>query len=199
MFGLTSDQIAIGSVCIAIISALIAVLQFRDSKKPAISTWITIDPLDTLPPDNTEILIIKNSSSNQARSVRIRMDFIQGERSVFNYDTMLRYLNPNETTKIQIPLSELAKSMPDNFHDFGLSRNRTRKVPKKTLNLDIKVKITCDYGILPILNSVSFQDDFCIEWRSTTEKLEIETSPLRFIWHKRDGHNIENIGEAFRL
>ncbi|MCD6230332.1 MAG: hypothetical protein J7J88_00375 [Dehalococcoidia bacterium] len=70
--------------------------------------------------------------------MRIAYEFWLEDRRIAKLDKTLRYLNPRKAIREPIPLDEVISKHSDLFKEVE-QREETKKIPKKTLGLHLKI------------------------------------------------------------
>lgn len=173
-------------------------LQFRDTRKPLITTKIiqrdkeVTDRPDVLEESPNLYSVIINNSKNVAKSINIKFKFRFDGYSVEYKEKELHHLNPGEGTKTIIKSKEIRDKYLDLFEEKSEDKI-TKRIPKDTLKIDLTVSISYN----PIIGKFfpyKFEDNYFIEWGSLKSYPHFEDHPVFFCWNKRDEYYIYKTG-----
>jgi len=165
-------------------------LQLRDSRKPLIITKIisrdkeVTDRPDVLE-EGTLYLAITNDSNNIARAIDIKYQFNFNGHSIPKKKKMLSHLNPKEATKIILKRGWILDKYPDLFEEIT-EGNTTKRIPKKTLKIDLIVTIHYN-PLIGFLRKYKLEDNYVIEWGSCENYPNFNDLPVFNCWNKRNG------------
>lgn len=168
--------------------------QVRHIYRPVITTKVisreaNIEDIPTTLVPGDLYLVISNVSANQATNLRISYEFWFQNRRIAKLSKALQYLNPNEAMKELIPLGEIIKNYPELFEQVEQGKE-TKKIPKKTLLLYLRINITHGFPQHKIA------DSYKIEWGSLENYPRFEDHPIMNCWNMRDGLYIYKLGRA---
>lgn len=164
-------------------------LQLRDSRKPLIVTKIISQHKEiTDRPDvletGTLYIGITNDSNNIAKDLDIEYKFNFDGYSVYKKEKMLSHLNPKEATRFLLKSGEVLKKYPDLFEEVT-EGNTTKRIPKKTLNIDLIVTIHYN-PLLRFLRKYKLEDNYVIEWGSRENYPNFDDHTIFNCWNKRN-------------
>ena len=164
--------------------------QFRDSRKPLISTKIisrekeVTDRPDVLE-EGTLYLAIINDSNNIARAIDIEYQLNFNGHSISKKEKTLSHLNPKEATRIVFKSGGILEKCPDLFEEIT-EGNITKIIPKETLKIDLIVTIHYNPHLgYPL--KYELEDNYVIEWGSRKKYPNFDGHPVFKCWNKRNG------------
>lgn len=165
-------------------------LQLRDSRKPLIITKIISKEKEvTDRPDvleaGTLYLAITNASNNIAKAIDIEYQFNFDGHSILKKEKRLSHLNPKEATRFLLKREEVSKKYPNLFEEIT-EGNTTKRIPKKTLKIDLIVTIHYN-PLLGFLRKYKLEDNYVIEWESLENSPTFDDHPVFNCWNKRNG------------
>ena len=168
--------------------------QVRHIYRPIITTKLisreaSVDATPTVLIAGDPYLVVSNVSTNQATNLRIGYEFKLGDKTIAQLNKHLPYLNPREATKELIPLGEIISSYPDLFEEIQDGKV-TKKIPKKTLALFLRITVTHGF---PRHRTT---DSYKIEWGSLETYPRFEDHPIVNCWNIRDGLYIYKLRQA---
>lgn len=126
--------------------------------------------------------VISNISPNPASRIRIKYEFSQTGKRLLQIRRSLNYLNPNEATREPLDIGKIITTYPDLFQEHNKG-NEYKKIPKETLNIELKIHVNFKLGILPY----RVRDSYKIEWGSLVSYPTFEDHPILNCWNVRDG------------
>jgi hypothetical protein len=162
----SSSIIAIANI----ILILFIFIEMRDRRKPIIITKVitrnkeVTDRPDVLESGDTLFIAILNNSKNIAKSINIDYRFNFNGRSIKVKEKKLSHLNPEEATKIVLKTKSIREKCPEIFEEVT-EGNVTKRIPKKTLKIDLIVTIRYN-PIIGFLFKYKLEDNYEIEWGS---------------------------------
>ena len=133
--------------------------------------------------------VISNVSTNPASSIKIRYEFSRTGKRLLEIRKSLSYLNPNEATREPLDIGKIIKTYPELFQEHNKG-NEYKKIPKETLNIELKVHLSFRLAILPY----RVRDSYKIEWGSLVSYPTFEDHPILNCWNVRDGQYIYKLG-----
>jgi len=184
-----------------VILILIIFAQFREQRKPIITTKIISNK--TMARDGTETkpnilemgdvyyLVVSNISNNVASKMKIDYEFLLDGEKLADVSEKLDYLNPNEATRMILKLGEIIKKNSDLFEEITKGRT-TIKIPKKTMKLLLNINISSN----PILGKFlphETEDSYEMVWGSLENYPRFEDHPVTRCWNKRGDLYIEKL------
>ena len=159
--------------------------QVRHAYRPIITTKVisreaTVDETPTVLVVGDPYVVVSNVSTNQATNLKIGFEFWLESKRISQLNKSLRHLNPREATKEPVPLGEIIHTHPELFEVIEDGKG-TKKIPKKTLALLLKVTVTHGFPRQRII------DSYKIEWGSLESYPRLEDHPVTNCWNVRDG------------
>ncbi|RXG35032.1 hypothetical protein [Methanohalophilus sp. WG1-DM] len=177
---------------------LILIGQFRESKKPSITTHVVSskkeeyehpDVLESSSAFNSELQYIRiiNKSKNEAKKVTIsyKMSLESNPDSVIENTEKLDYLNPFEMTQILLRTDIFRDNNPDKFESFDVNDTTTLIRPKSHLKIYLDISVEYNPLIFGFIKHAS-KDNYTINWN----KFDSEPYERFDCWNKRNGHHI---------
>lgn len=185
-----------------VILILIIFAQFREQKRPIITTKIIEhekkikNGTKAIPQilergDSGLYLVVSNISNNVAFKMKIDYEFLLGGEKLADVSEKLDYLNPNEATYMILKFRKIMEKHPDLVEEIT-EEQTTKKIPKKTMKLLLNIYISYN----PILGKFSpheTKDSYYIEWGSLERYPRFEDHPVIMCWNKRNNLYIEKI------
>jgi hypothetical protein len=175
-----------------IILILFIFIQLRDARKPILITSIisrdkeVTERPDVLESDNLYIAVI-NNSKNIAKAINIDYEFDFNGKSVKVIEK-LSHLNSGEATKIVLKTKSIRERCTDLF-EVVREGNTTKIIPKKTLKIDLIVRISYNPIIVSFFE-YKLEDNYLIEWGSLKSYPTYKDHPVFLSWNRRNGYYI---------
>jgi hypothetical protein len=168
--------------------------QVRHIYRPIITTKVisheaSVEDTPTTLVSGDPYLVVSNVSTNQATNLKIDYEFWLRGRRITKLDKTVRYLNPKEATKDLIPLGKILRDYPELFAEVEQGKE-TKKIPKKTLALYLKITIAHGFPRYKIV------DSYKIEWGSLENYPRFEDHPVTHCWNIRDSLYIYKLSGA---
>lgn len=168
--------------------------QVRHIYRPVITTKVisreaSVEDIPTTLISENPYLVVSNESTNQATRLRINYEFWLQNSRIVNLSKSLGYLNPKEAMREPLPLGEIIRNHPELFEQVEQGKE-TKKIPKKTLSLYLKINITHGFPRHKIA------DTYKIEWGSLENYPRFEDHPIMNCWNIRDELYIYKLGRA---
>ncbi len=190
-----NNELAIANVGILAANIVLIYFIFRQVRhiyRPVITTKVvsreaSVDEKPTVLVSGDSYLVVSNVSTNQATNLRIDYEFSLRNRRIAKLDKTLRYLNPKESAKELIPLGEILRGYPELFEEVQQGKE-TKKIPKKTLALYLKITITHGFPRRKIV------DSYKLEWGSLENYPRFKDHPVMNCWNVRDDFYIYKLG-----
>jgi nitrate/nitrite-specific signal transduction histidine kinase len=134
-------------------------------------------------------LVVSNVSNNSALNLKVQYALLLDNQKLTDETRDLKYLNPNEATRMLINCGKVIDQHPELFDEIQV-KNTIITIPKKSLTLSLDVKITCGF-----LLKHEMKDSYQIEWGSLKSYPRVEDHPVLLCWNKRNGMYIYKISE----
>jgi hypothetical protein len=168
--------------------------QVRHIYRPVITTKVisreaSVEDIPTTLISENPYLVVSNESTNQATRLRISYEFWLQNRRIVNLSKSLGYLNPKEAMREPLPLGEIIRNHSELFEQVEQGKE-TKKIPKKTLALYLKINISHGFPRHRIA------DTYKIEWGSLENYPRFEDHPMINCWNMRDELYIYKLGRA---
>ena len=175
----------IGVLLVNVVLICFVYKQVRHIYRPIITTKVisreaTVDETPTVLVSGDPYVVVSNVSTNEAMNLKIGFEFWLESKRIFQLNKSLRRLNPREAAKELVPLGEIIHTHPELFETIEDGKV-TKRIPKKTLALLLKVTVT--HG-LPRQRII---DSYKIEWGSLESYPRLEDHPVTNCWNVRDG------------
>lgn len=160
-------------------------MQVRHIYKPILTTKVlsrdaSVDDIPTVLIYRDPYLVVSNTSNNRATKLNIRFEFWLKHKRIILFNKRLNYLNPQEAARELIPIGEIIQQHSELFEEVSHG-NETKKIPKKTLSLLLKITVT--HGVL----RERITDSYEIEWGSLETYPNFKDHPMMNCWNRRDG------------
>ncbi|MBA7479492.1 hypothetical protein ES707_22297 [subsurface metagenome] len=189
--------LAIASIGVLVVNLVLISFIYRQVRhiyRPIVTTKVissegSVDRTPSVLESGDLYLVVSNVSNNQAKNLKIGCEFWLGGEKIAQVNKLLRYLNPREATKELIPLGKIIDSYPELFEEIEVGKV-TKKIPKKTLALLLKITVIHGFPRHKIL------DSYKIEWDSLETCPRFEDHPLILCWNIRDGLYIYKLSEG---
>ncbi|MDW7733444.1 MAG: hypothetical protein SCH66_13585 [Methanolobus sp.] len=197
-FDVIGNMLNIVLIIVNTIFIFILICQFREAKKPILSTHIVSnlknetelpDVLESTSAYNFEhqYVRITNVSKNEAKKIKLNYKVsLKNNPTKFAEKTEeLDYLNPSEMAQFLLDTKIVRDEFPDEFETVNLDDNTTLIRPKGKLEMNLDLFVEYNPLFLSIKKH-TLKDSYTIEW----SKLESEPYVIFNNWNKRNSHYI---------
>lgn len=182
-----------------VVLALIVFIQLINSEKPLISTKMHRKSLLDINLEYNNDITIQNISENIAKYINIEYQFKFDDKIMPKIkEKELSHLNPGECANIPLKFKEIIESYPELFEDKIETNKKSKKIPKKIIEIDLTVliyyknplipKIISRY--IPFIGFYKLEDNYLVEWGSYERYPNFNEHPVFFSYNKRDGYDI---------
>ncbi|MDP2216905.1 MAG: hypothetical protein Q8J68_06440 [Methanolobus sp.] len=197
-FDAIGNMLNIVLIIVNVIFISILICQFREAKKPILSTHIVSnlkneielsDVLESTSAYNFEhqYIRITNVSKNEAKKLKLtyRISLKDDPAKSAEKTEELDYLNPSEMAQFSLYTKIVRDKFPDQFETVNLDDNTTLIRPKGKLEMNLDLFVEYNPLFLNIKKH-TLKDSYTIEW----SKLESEPYVVFNNWNKRNSHYI---------